>query len=105
MMARPVCASFLITRTTINAARPSKPVVGSSKKIKLGFATTSQPIVTRFNSSNERPAPGGPTTASAIGSSSRTRITSCTNCSFFLYVTSLGIRSSALNCKASRTVM
>lgn len=76
----PVSAIFFTARMTIAAALASRPDVGSSINIMDGLETSSTAIVNRFRCSVDRPlAPGIPTKASLIPSSSMTSRTSLTN--------------------------
>ena len=53
----PLCAMRRMARIITLADLESRPLVGSSRKMTLGFETISTPIVTRFLCSTLRPVP------------------------------------------------
>lgn len=60
MTVLPYSAMILRTSTTEVAVKESRPVVGSSRKIKLGSVINSTPIDVHFHSPPETPLTSGP---------------------------------------------
>ena len=60
MIVLPLSAKFFSISTTISAVNESSPVVGSSKKIRLGFVISSTPIEVLFLSPPDTPLTRGP---------------------------------------------
>lgn len=92
--------------TTFPAVLASKPVVGSSRKRRRGSVTSSRPSIVRFFSPPEMPRTSSvPMSESAQASRDNSRIASSTMARFASGVSAReGRRSSAENCKVSRTV-
>ena len=101
----PVAASSFSVAITCAAVNASRPLVGSSTKRRLGFVTSSAPMLVRFRSPPEIPPLSGvPTTVSAAFSRWSTRMIASTTLARAAAESEFGSRSAALNCSTSRGV-